>query len=256
MCIRDSIHGRLRLAGLVAFRWLMLLFVLLAIGYATKSSTVYSRRVLLTWAVVTPGILMLANIVMHEALRRVLSDPANARRSIFVGYNEISLALARRLMANSSAGLAVSGFFDDRAPARLGSAPGMQLCGGLDVYKRQAVKRALKDAKLREKSHAAEQQVTRLTSVLQMLSGINTALVRIHDRDELLSETCRLAHKVGGYAIAIVALINPVTRLARPVGWAGPDYLPDPAREFPVGDSEAQDTSLMGRCLLYTSRCV
>ena len=125
------IHGRLRLAGLVAFRWLVLLFVLLAIGYATKSSTVYSRRVLLTWAVVTPGILILANIVMHEALRRVLSDPANARRSIFVGYNEISLALARRLMANSSAGLAVSGFFDDRAPARLGSAPGMQLCGGL-----------------------------------------------------------------------------------------------------------------------------
>jgi putative colanic acid biosynthesis UDP-glucose lipid carrier transferase len=125
------IYGRLRLASLIAFRWFILLFVLLAIGYATKSSTVYSRRVLLTWAVATPGILILANLVMHEALRRVLSDPANARRSVFVGYNEISLALARRLMSNSSAGLAVSGFFDDRAPARLGSAPGMQLCGGL-----------------------------------------------------------------------------------------------------------------------------
>lgn len=129
-------------------------------------------------------------------------------------------------------------------------------CGAIDYVLKSnptrlapAVKRALKDAKLREKSHAADQQVTRLTSVLQMLSGINTALVRIHDRDELLSETCRLAHKVGGYAIAIVALINPVTRLARPVGWAGPDYLPDPAREFPVGDSEAQDTSLMGRVI-------
>lgn len=125
------IHGRLRLAGLIALRWLVLLFVLLAIGYATKSSTEYSRRALFTWAVVTPGILILANLVMHEALRRVLSDPANARRSVFVGYNEISLALARRLMSNSSAGLAVSGFFDDRAPARLGSTPGMQLCGGL-----------------------------------------------------------------------------------------------------------------------------
>jgi putative colanic acid biosynthesis UDP-glucose lipid carrier transferase len=125
------IHGRLRLAGLIAFRWLLLLFVLLAIGYATKSSTIFSRRVLLTWAVATPGILIFANLVMHEALRRVLSDPANARRSVFVGYNEISLALARRLMSNTSAGLAVSGFFDDRAPARLGSTPGIQLCGGL-----------------------------------------------------------------------------------------------------------------------------
>lgn len=125
------IHGRLRLAGLVAMRWLILLFVLLVIGYATKSSTVYSRRALLTWAVVTPGILVFANIVMHEALRRVLSDPANARRAVFVGYNDISLALAGRLMSNSSAGLRVSGFFDDRAPTRLGSTPGMQLCGGL-----------------------------------------------------------------------------------------------------------------------------
>lgn len=125
------ISGRLRLASLVAFRWLLLLFVLLAIGYATKSSAVYSRRVLLTWAVTTPCILIFANFAMHEALRRVLSDPANARRSVFVGYNEISLALARRLMSNSSAGLTVSGFFDDRAPARLGSTPGIRLCGGL-----------------------------------------------------------------------------------------------------------------------------
>jgi CheY-like chemotaxis protein len=112
-----------------------------------------------------------------------------------------------------------------------------------------AVKRALKGAKLRERNQIAEQQVTRLTGVLQMLSAVNTALVRIHDRDELLHETCRLAHKVGGYAIAIVALINPLTRLARPVGWAGPDYLPDPAREFPVADSEAQDESVMGRVI-------
>ena len=124
------IHGRLRLAGRIALRWLILLFVLLAIGYATKSSTIYSRRALLTWAVVTPVILIFANLVMHEALRRVLSDPANARRSVFVGYNDISLALARRLMNNSSAGLTVSGFFDDRAPTRLGPTPGMELCGG------------------------------------------------------------------------------------------------------------------------------
>jgi len=112
-----------------------------------------------------------------------------------------------------------------------------------------AVKRALKDAKLRLKNQLAEQKVTRLTGVLQMLSGINTALVRIHDRDDLLKETCRLAHKVGGYAVAIVALIDPVTRLARPVGWAGAEYLPDPGREFAVADSEAEDRSLMGRVI-------
>ena len=91
--------------------------------------------------------------------------------------------------------------------------------------------------------------MARLTGVLQMLSGINSALVRIQNRDELMNETCRLAHRVGGYAIAMVALINPTTRMARPVGWAGYDFLPEPEREFPVADHEAEDTSLMGRVI-------
>jgi PleD family two-component response regulator len=98
-------------------------------------------------------------------------------------------------------------------------------CGAIDYVLKinpmrlaPAVKRALNDAGLRHKTQLAERQVARLTGVLQMLSRINTALVRIHDRDELLSETCRLAHSVGGYVIAMVALINPTTRMARPVG--------------------------------------
>jgi putative colanic acid biosynthesis UDP-glucose lipid carrier transferase len=167
------IHGRLRIAGLIALRWLILLFVLLAIGYATKSSTVYSRRALFTWAIVTPGVLILANLLMHEALRRVLSDPANARRSVFVGYNDISLALARRLMSNSSAGLTVSGFFDDRAPARLGSNPGMELRGGL------------KDIVSHVKSHAIDVifvalPVSHLGRVKQLLEDLRDTTVSIY----------------------------------------------------------------------------
>ena len=44
-----------------------------------------------------------------------------------------------------------------------------------------AVKRALADAELRRTSRLAEQQVARLTGVLQMLSGINAALLRIQE---------------------------------------------------------------------------
>src|SRR6202521_437762 len=112
-----------------------------------------------------------------------------------------------------------------------------------------AVKRALADAELRLTSQLAERQVARLTGVLQMLSGINAALVRIQDRDQLLNETCRLAHRVGGYAIAMVALINPTTRMARPIGWAGYDFHAQPDHEFPVADHEAADASLMGRVI-------
>jgi diguanylate cyclase (GGDEF)-like protein len=112
-----------------------------------------------------------------------------------------------------------------------------------------AVKRALEDAALRRKSRQAELRVTRLSRVLQMLSGINAALVRIQGREEVMRETCRLAHQVGGYTIAMVALINPATRMARPVGWAGWEFLVNPEREFPVANEEAGDSSLMGRVI-------
>jgi diguanylate cyclase (GGDEF)-like protein len=112
-----------------------------------------------------------------------------------------------------------------------------------------AVQRALEDAALRRTSQLAEQRVTRLTGVLQMLSGINSALVRIQDRNEVMTETCRLAHRVGGYALVMVALINPSTRMARPVGWAGYEFLAEPGREFPVADHAADDSSLMGRVI-------
>src|SRR5271156_6798980 len=112
-----------------------------------------------------------------------------------------------------------------------------------------AVKRALADAELLRTSQLAERQVARLTGVLQMLSGINAAVVRIQNRDDLLNEACRLAHRVGGYAVAMVALIDPMTRMARAVGWAGYDFLPHPDEEFPVADHEAADTTMLGRVM-------
>jgi putative colanic acid biosynthesis UDP-glucose lipid carrier transferase len=125
------IAGRRQLVQRIALRWLMLLFLLLMIGYATKSSDEFSRRVVLSWAVITPALVILVSLFMHETLRRMLADPTNARRAAFVGYNEISLSLASRLVSNSAAALTVAGFFDDRAPERLGPAALTQLRGGL-----------------------------------------------------------------------------------------------------------------------------
>jgi diguanylate cyclase (GGDEF)-like protein len=102
---------------------------------------------------------------------------------------------------------------------------------------------------LERRVDARTAEVGRLTRVLQMLSGINTALVRIQNRDEVMAEACRLAQGVGGYTLAMVALINPGTRMARPVGWAGWDFLPHPERDFPVADREGADSSLMGRVM-------
>ena len=84
-----------------------------------------------------------------------------------------------------------------------------------------AVTRALMEAELRRERHAAEVRIERLTRVLQMLSAINAGVVRIRDRTHLFEETCRIAHEVGKYFFAFVTLVDPGTRIGRPVAWAG-----------------------------------
>jgi diguanylate cyclase (GGDEF)-like protein len=84
-----------------------------------------------------------------------------------------------------------------------------------------AVKRALAEAASDRARRQAEERVARLTRVLQMLSGINAAVVRVRDRTELLEEACRIAHAVGNYVCALVVLIDPNTRVARGAAWAG-----------------------------------
>jgi diguanylate cyclase (GGDEF)-like protein len=112
-----------------------------------------------------------------------------------------------------------------------------------------AVQRALEDVESRRARRAAEESVGRLSRVLQMLSGINTAVVRIRDRDELLNEACRLAHQTGGYSFAFIALIDPGTRTARPVACAGERSQTLVDAIFTVADSALTDTSVTGRVL-------
>src|ERR1700746_1989069 len=85
-------------------------------------------------------------------------------------------------------------------------------CGAIDYVLKSnpktlapAVRRALEESALRRSSQLAEQRVARLTSVLQMLSGINSALVRIQNREELLNESCRLPYPGRGHAGATLA---------------------------------------------------
>ena len=119
------------IAASVLLRWALLLAILIAIGYMTKSSAQFSRRVILTWAVVTPVPLILVSIALHESIRSFLHSPTNARQAVIAGFNDVSLALAKRVSDNREFGLVVRGYFDDRSAERLGLPSGQQLLGGL-----------------------------------------------------------------------------------------------------------------------------
>jgi Undecaprenyl-phosphate glucose phosphotransferase len=121
--------------GSIAFnsiaRWLVLLGLLFAILYATKMSAVFSRRVLLTWAVVTPVPLVVVSIALNETLRMFMTASGNVRLAVVAGFNEVSVVLAERLHGNPTLGIRLEGFFDDRSADRLRLPRQSQLLGGL-----------------------------------------------------------------------------------------------------------------------------
>ena len=91
--------------------------------------------------------------------------------------------------------------------------------------------------------------IAQLTRVLKMQSAINSAVLRIRDRKLLLQEACRVATEVGRYASAVVWVVEPGARQARPVFTAGkrvPNVVPELLR---IGDGKEPDTSLTGRAI-------
>jgi putative colanic acid biosynthesis UDP-glucose lipid carrier transferase len=124
------------LALSVLMRWMIIVAVLLGIGFVTKYSEDFSRRVVVTWAVTTPALLVIVAVYLHDVMRRLLSQPGATRRVVFVGCTDVSIALADRITRNSrSLGMSVQGFFDDRGADRLGHCGNMRRLGSMaDVF--------------------------------------------------------------------------------------------------------------------------
>ena len=115
----------------VTLRWMILLLVLLAVGYITRTFTVYPRRVFLTWAAVTPVLLIAVTLAMQELKQRILMNALETRSAIIAGYNTTSFELARRLQNNPGMRVEMVGFFDDRSKERLGIDGEAKLVGSL-----------------------------------------------------------------------------------------------------------------------------
>jgi diguanylate cyclase (GGDEF)-like protein len=86
---------------------------------------------------------------------------------------------------------------------------------------------------LEVRRHAAQLQVEidereraaaglrKLNRVQSLMSGVNSLIVRVNDRLELLKEACRLAIEHGRFRMAWCGWMEPGTADVRPVSWAG-----------------------------------
>jgi len=74
---------------------------------------------------------------------------------------------------------------------------------------------------------AAEDRIRRLNRVYAVLSGINTLIVRVHDRDELFREACRIAVEHGQFKMAWIGVVDRSAMKIVPIASAGaePEFL-------------------------------
>lgn len=115
------IHARLMsLIRDVIVGWFVISFILLFLGYATKSLDVFSFNVLLHWFVATPVVLLCAHIGLRFGLPRLLASETRRRRALIVGANELGVRLASKMLENEMLGISVLGFVDDRLEGRHG----------------------------------------------------------------------------------------------------------------------------------------
>lgn len=67
---------------------------------------------------------------------------------------------------------------------------------------------------------AGDAKIRRLNRVHAILSGINSLIVRVRDRDELFGEACRIAVEEAGFCFSWIGIVDPERKIV-PVAFAG-----------------------------------
>ena len=115
----------------IVIGWAMTVLILLLLGYVTQSFGAFNLAMIGTWVVVMPAILYFAHRIVPTVIPRILAIEGH-RAAVIVGVTGPGRKLAAEFAASDYLGVDVVGFFDDRAPARLGELPRCGLRGGLE----------------------------------------------------------------------------------------------------------------------------
>jgi len=125
------------------FPWLIVVALLVFIGFASKVSADYSRRVLLTWFVQAPLLLAMAQDLLNKAVVHWITKRGGGRKAVIVGINPLSERLSQTIKGHAEYGIMIAGFFDDRRDERVAAAFADPVLGRLaelaDYVKQQQI---------------------------------------------------------------------------------------------------------------------
>jgi putative colanic acid biosynthesis UDP-glucose lipid carrier transferase len=118
------------LAKEIMISWAVIVLILLLLGYATTYLGAFNPMVIATWVAFVPVILYVAHRTVPVVLPRILAAEGY-RNAVIVGVTEPGRKLQQQFATSPYLGVNVVGFFDDRAPPRLGALPEAGLKGTL-----------------------------------------------------------------------------------------------------------------------------
>jgi putative colanic acid biosynthesis UDP-glucose lipid carrier transferase len=93
--------------------WLIVISMLLMLAFATKTSEIFSRLVVLAWFIAAPIALIVARLTVRGMLRYVRRQGMNIRAVAVVGHNPVGHRLVKHFDAMPWSGLVVNGIFDN-----------------------------------------------------------------------------------------------------------------------------------------------
>ena len=98
----------------IIITWTLTFFSLILIAFISKTSEVFSRFVLISWAIATPILLIISRYTLRKIFSHLRRIGINNRTVAIVGITENGLRFARDLESRPEYGYHVAGFYDER----------------------------------------------------------------------------------------------------------------------------------------------
>jgi len=103
----------MRLVRRVILNWILVIAILSVLGFVTKTSVFFSRKVVLIWMALTPLVLVALRLEVYLGLRWLRQQGRNTRSVVIAGAGELGQRLARNMVDSPWLGMRLFGFFDD-----------------------------------------------------------------------------------------------------------------------------------------------
>jgi len=103
----------IRMSRRLCLAWILIASILSILGYLTRTSEIFSRRVIISWLVVTPMALVILRLLVYAVLRFARAQGRNFRMVVIAGAGDLGKRLAKSVKDTPWLGIRLQGFFDD-----------------------------------------------------------------------------------------------------------------------------------------------